>query len=89
MGLRAVSNIFHRHPDAARPDADILRLLEICLVNNNFQFDSRVYLQMEGTAMGQRYALSYANIYMSIYIHIHGRERRWPVAASVLSALLG
>lgn len=48
-----------------RPDAEILQLLEICLTNNDFQFDNKAYLQMEGTAMGQRYALSYANIYMS------------------------
>lgn len=65
MGLRAVSNIFRRYPDAARPDTEILRLLEICLINNDFQFDSKAYLQMEGTAMGQRYAPPYANIYMS------------------------
>lgn len=65
MGLRAVSNIFRRYPEAARPDAEILKLLEICLVNNDFQFENKIYLQMEGTAMGQRYAPSYANIYMS------------------------
>lgn len=65
MGLRVVSNIFQRYPDAARPDAAILRLLDICLVNNDFQFDNRFHLQMEGTAMGQRFTPSYANIYMS------------------------
>lgn len=65
MGLRAVSNIFRRFPDTTRPDAEVLRLLEICLTNNDFQFDNKAYLQMEGTAMGQRYAPSYANIYMS------------------------
>lgn len=65
MSLWAVSNIFRRYPDAARPDVEVLKLLEICLVNNDFQFENKVYLQMEGTAMGQRYAPSYANIYMS------------------------
>lgn len=65
MDLRAVSNIFRRYPDAARLDAGFLRLLEICLVNNDFEFDNKVYLQVEGTAMGQRYGPSYANIYMS------------------------
>lgn len=65
MGLEAVKNIFLRYPDAKRPDAEILRLLELCLINNDFQFDGNYYLQIEGTAMGQRYAPSYANIYMS------------------------
>lgn len=65
MGLAAVKNIFLRYPDAKRPDTEILQLLKLCLTNNDFQFDNNYYLQVEGTAMGQRYAPSYATIYMS------------------------
>lgn len=64
-GLEAVKTILHRHPDLKRPDAELLQLLEICLTHNDFLFDGQYYLQMQGTAMGHKYAPSYANIYMS------------------------
>lgn len=64
-GLETVSRIFQKYPDKNRPDADILRLLEISLRCNDFEFDGKQYLQVEGTAMGHRYAPSYTNLYMS------------------------
>lgn len=54
-----------QHPDPSRPDHIILQLLEICLTHNDFMFDDRFYLQTHGTAMGQRFAPAYANIYMT------------------------
>lgn len=36
----------------------------LCL-NNDFVFDDKLYLQVQGTAMGHRYAPAYTNIYMS------------------------
>lgn len=65
MGLGAVKQIFSQYPDGTRPDEEILGLLELCLRNNDFMFNNEYYLQVEGTAMGHRYAPSYANIYMS------------------------
>lgn len=47
MRLRVVTNIFRRYPNAVRPDAEIFQLLEICLTNNNFQFDDKYYLQID------------------------------------------
>ena len=64
-GLRAVRETFERYPDSSRPDSHILDLLEICLTSNTFTFNNKQYLQTQGTAMGQRYAPSYANIYMA------------------------
>ncbi len=65
LGLKTVKRIFNRYPDKLRPDAEILQLLEICLRCNDFVFDDEHYLQVQGTAMGHRYAPSYANLYMS------------------------
>lgn len=65
MGLKTIKNIFLKYPDRRRPDREILELLEICLKCNDFEFDNKQYLQVEGTAMGHRYAPSYANLYMS------------------------
>uniref|UniRef100_A0A0F8CGT9 Reverse transcriptase domain-containing protein n=1 Tax=Larimichthys crocea TaxID=215358 RepID=A0A0F8CGT9_LARCR len=64
-GLQAVTSTFREHPDINRPDPEIIQLLTICLNNNDFQFNNQNYLQIHGTAMGQRFAPSYANIYMS------------------------
>ena len=64
LGLKVVSSVLNRYPDKTRPDQE-LQLLKICLNNNDFCFNNQHYLQVSGTAMGQRYAPSYANIYMS------------------------
>ncbi len=50
-----------KFPNAKRTDESILKLLELSLTKNNFEFDSKFHLQIKGTAMGQIFALSYAN----------------------------
>lgn len=64
-GLEAVKTWFTRYPDKNRPDEILLKLLEINLTKNDFEFDSKFYLQVKGTAMGKRFAPSYANIFMA------------------------
>ena len=64
-GLSAVRKAFHRNPDPDRPDEQILELLEICLSRNDFDFNGKTYLQTSGTAMGKRFAPSYANLFMA------------------------
>lgn len=64
-GLHTVRNKFNQFPDPKRPDNILLHLLQICLTHNDFEFDDRLYLQIHGTAMGQRFAPAYANIFMS------------------------
>lgn len=64
-GLKAVREWFKRYPEKNRPDSHILKLLEISLIRNDFEFDSEFYLQIKGTAMGKRFAPAYANIYMA------------------------
>ena len=64
-GLLAVKKAFEDYPDPIRPDKQILDLLEISLKNNDFQFNGETFLQVRGTAMGKKYAPSYANIFMA------------------------
>lgn len=65
LGLDKIKSIFSKYPDSTRPDTELLQLLTICLNNNDFSFNNQHFLQVNGTAMGQRYAPSYANLYMS------------------------
>ncbi|KAL7384032.1 hypothetical protein ABVT39_023002 [Epinephelus coioides] len=65
LGLTIINKIFQRYPDPKHPNSEILSLLRLCLENNDFLFNDNHYLQTHGTAMGQRFAPSYANLYMS------------------------
>lgn len=64
-GIACVSRIFAKYPDPARPDEELLKLLEINLTRNDFVFDGQFYLQIKGTAMGKKFAPAYANIFMA------------------------
>ncbi|KAL2076952.1 hypothetical protein ACEWY4_027451 [Coilia grayii] len=65
LGLEAVKLWFQKYPKPERPDKYLLLLLEISLRRNDFEFDSKFYLQVKGTAMGKKFAPSYANIFMA------------------------
>ena len=47
------------------PDQAILDLLNFNLENNDFIFDGDWYVQIFGTAMSERFAPNYANIFMA------------------------
>lgn len=66
-GMEAIKKAFIKYPDTNRPDKEILELLEINLRANDFMFDEKIYLQVKGTAMGRRFAPSYANIFMALW----------------------
>ena len=53
------------YPDPKRPDEPILKLLQICLENNDFTFNNEWFLQTWGTAMGKKFAPNYANIFLA------------------------
>ena len=58
------------------------KLLELILKCNNFKFDRKHYLQINGTAMGTRVAPTYANLFMAHfeekYIYSHNsKPRKW------------
>lgn len=62
--LQVVASAFQSHPDPMRPDEQILKLLDICLRYNDFQFANEFFLQVMGTAMGKAFAPNLANLYL-------------------------
>lgn len=64
-GLEAVRKAFLSQFDSYRSDEHILKLLELGLKNNDFVFNDEFFLQISGTAMGKKFAPSYANIFMA------------------------
>jgi len=64
-GLEAVSKALSHYPVEGSPDECLLRLLELTLTKNDFEFNREYFLQVKGTAMGKQFAPAYANIYMA------------------------
>lgn len=66
-GLKTVKDILNYNPQPDRPDEEILQLLQLSLENNDFEFNGKWYVQTSGTAMGKKFAPSYANIFMAAF----------------------
>lgn len=66
-GVECIRQSLKNHPQPKRPDNYIIKLLEITLFRNDFQFFDKTFLQIKGTAMGKKYAPSFANIYMHFW----------------------
>ena len=49
------------------PTEEVLKLIELVLDNNNFQFEDRHYLQIDGTAIGFKLGKNYACTYMATW----------------------
>lgn len=47
-----------------RPDQTIMKLLELILKCNDFNFNGQYYLQLYGTAMGRKFSPALANLYL-------------------------
>ena len=62
--INCVKDAFKNNPDPRRPDEGILKLLQISLTNNDFNFNGEFFLQILGTAMGKRFAPGLANLYL-------------------------
>ena len=65
-GLNATLNILQseRYGPHRPKNETLIKLLELVLSKNNFQFNGQNYLQVGGTAMGTRVVPSYANLFM-------------------------
>ena len=72
-GMKAIWPMLRdSRPQAQYPtNTSIMRLLELVLRKNNFQFNGQNYLQIAGTAMGTRMAPSFANLYMGHFEKEH------------------
>ena len=65
QGWEAVKNIFQANLSPRHSDKLILELLELSLKNNDFEFNNETFRQISGTAMGKKFAHSYANLFMA------------------------
>ena len=66
-GITTVCNAYERFHDCRPPiPTHFLRdMLRLILKENSFQFYGKNYLQIHGTAMGTKMAVSFANLFMS------------------------
>ena len=63
-GIAACRKIWEQRTVQELPTECLVEMLTLVLKYNNFPFDGNHYLQINGTAMGTKMALSYANIFM-------------------------
>ena len=64
-GMEAVREAFEEKQDTTFHREFVLRLLEILLHNNYFEFNGELFKQTIGAAMGSQPIPNYANIFMS------------------------
>ena len=55
----------HKPSNSLPHNSYIIELCQVVLTNNHFEFNSRHYHQVSGTAMGTKLAPSYANLFMT------------------------
>ena len=65
QGIEAVREALFKRDNPKVPTEFIVRVLEIVLKSNIFEFNSELFIQLIGTAMGSRPAPSYANLFMA------------------------
>ncbi|XP_064472509.1 uncharacterized protein LOC135386983 [Ornithodoros turicata] len=63
-GIAAAEKAFSKYSDTPYDPCILSTFLNLILKNNNFEFDGKHYLQVNGTAMGTKMAPNYANIFM-------------------------
>ena len=63
--LEIVEKEFFPKTECAIPSEYLVKMLELILKCNNFTFNRKHFLQVNGTAMGTRVAPTYANLFMA------------------------
>ena len=63
-GINACEEVWEARAVIDRPTQILINLLTLVLKCNNFEFNGKHYLQIQGTAMGTKMAPTYANILM-------------------------
>ncbi len=63
-GLRALRHFLNRRSSPTPPTNTVLRLAELVLRLNSFEFQGKFFNQVKGVAMGTRMGPSYANIFL-------------------------
>ena len=63
-GLEAIRQALNEREDQEMPTNLIVDLAELVLKNNNFEFNGNHYLQTLGTAISNKMAPAYADLFM-------------------------
>jgi hypothetical protein len=63
-GIEACKEVWNNRKEHKPKTDSLVEPLEHVLKPNNFMFNGEHYLQLSGTAMGTKMALSYANIFI-------------------------
>ncbi|XP_064464338.1 uncharacterized protein LOC135375592 [Ornithodoros turicata] len=63
-GIHATVVAYEKFSEKPYDSAVVETLISLILTCNNFEFDNRHYIQINGTAMGTKMAPNYANIFM-------------------------
>ena len=63
-GLDALKDRLEKRVDKKVPTADLVKMADFVLSNNFFEFDSETYHQISGTAIGTKFAPTFACIFM-------------------------
>ena len=63
-GIQACAEVWETRTNKDPPTETLIKLLTLVLKCNNFEFNGKHYLQVQGTAMGTKMAPAYANIFM-------------------------
>ena len=63
-GIQACEEVWETRTNKDPPTETLIKLLTLVLKCNNFEFNGKRYLQVQGTAMGTKMAPAYANIFM-------------------------
>ena len=68
-GIESIKKMLaiYRPPGSKPHNSYIVKLLELVLTNNHFEFNGNYYHQLSGTAMGTKLAPSYANLFMATF----------------------
>ena len=63
-GLKALSNMLEAREHKVVSTEDLVKMAHLVLENNYFEFNGDVKKQISGTAIGTKFALPYASIFM-------------------------
>ena len=65
VSLRALREALDKRDEKTIPTEELLKMAEFVLKNNYFEFGNKTKQQISGTAIGTKFALPYACIFMS------------------------
>ena len=70
LGLKAMRTFLDKRNDKSVSTQTLIDLAELVLKNNYFIHDEKIFKQIRGTAMGTRFAPSYAILVMAEFVEL-------------------